>query len=292
MDIATGERAPMAEGTTMAAKLDREEASRVAAREYNERLNQPRPDVPMPVPGALKSEHPGLVRPDQQEIAEMGGITNYMEYMGGEYEPKTVLTDKEKDEVKRRWELIFPDKENLYDLDDPTTGMIEYELMLADLRRGVLRNVGEPVEGYENKPVELAKVEEPVVETGLDISKIRNRRIREALKRLGGEDFVRDVWTKAKELTLIAPASEKAEWVMQFLGRPENGKRKLLAMTLSDWERMLVVRDDNGEEREVRLPDPGDGTYEKVLPLVRSLYKLNFRGINLPRDLELSEFLH
>ena len=94
-------------------------------------------------------------------------------------------------------------------------------------------------------------------------------------------------------MTLVAPANEKAKWVMQLVGKPDNGKSKLLAMTLSDWERMLVVRDDSGGEREVRLPDPGDGSYERALPLVRSLFKLNFRGRSLPRDLKLSrEFLH
>ena len=191
------------------------------------------------------------------------------------------------------WKSKFPDEEIPYDLDDPATGMIEYELMLGDLRRGVLKSMSEPVEGYEDKPVVLSEVD-VIAETGVDIGMIRNRRIREALKRLGGEDFVRDVWTNAAEMTLVAPANEKAKWVMQLVSRPgDNGKRKLLAMTLSDWERMLVVREDSGLEREVRLPSPGDGSHEKVLPLVRSLFKLNFRGKNLPHDLKLSrEFLH
>mgnify|MGYP001605575217 CR=1 FL=1 len=122
---------------------------------------------------------------------------------------------------------------------------------------------------------------------------IRNKRIKEALRRLGGEDFVRNVWTGAKEMTLVAPANEKAKWVMQLISKPdEDGNRKLLAMTLADWERMLVVKDDNGMEREVRLPDPGDGSYEKALPLVRALFKLNFRGKSLAHDLKVSrEFL-
>lgn len=272
--------------------LDREQREREVEQELNQRLNQPRPDIPMPVPGTLKTEHPRLVRPDQQEIAEMGGQTNYYEYFGGEYEPKAVLTDEEKDEAVRRWKLKFRDEEIPYDLDNEATGMIEYWLMLGDLRRRVLAGMGEPVEGYESKPLDLAEAG-VVAEAGLDISKIRNRRIKEVLKRLGGEDFVRDVWTNAEEITLVAPADEGAKWVMQLVGKPgDNGKKKLLAMTLADWERMLVIRDDNGEEREVRLPDPGDGSYEKVLPLVRSLFKLNFRGKCLPRDLRPSrEFL-
>ena len=53
--------------------LDREQWGREAGQALDQRLNQPRPDVPMPVPGALRGERPSLVRPDQQEIVEMGG---------------------------------------------------------------------------------------------------------------------------------------------------------------------------------------------------------------------------
>ena len=272
--------------------LDRELGGREAAERRNVDLNFP-VDVPRPAPDAWKEDRPDLVRMEGREVGEFGGVDNYVAYMGGEYEPQAVLTDEEKDEAVRRWESKFPDRENPYDLNSLTTGTIEYELMLEELRRGVLKGVGEPVEGYEDRPVMLSEVE-VVIETGVDIAMIRNRRIREALKRLGGEDFVRDVWTDASEMTLVAPANEKAEWVMQLVGKPgDNGRRKLLAMTLSDWERMLVVREDSGLEREVRLPSPGDGSHEKVLPLVRSLFKLNFRGRSLPHDLKLSrEFLH
>ena len=86
------------------------------------------------------------------------------------------------------WKSKFPDEEIPYDLDDPATGMIEYELMLGDLQRGVLKSMGEPVEGYEGKPVVLSEAD-VIVETEVDISNIRNRRIREALKRLGGRGF-------------------------------------------------------------------------------------------------------
>lgn len=201
-------------------------------------------------------------------------------------------SEEEKDEAKERWQSEYLDRECPFNLDDPMTGPVEYEMLLADARRGALRRLSETVEGYENKPLDLAGVE-VVIEAGLDISKIGNRRIKETLKRLGGEDFVRDVWTKAEEMTLVAPANEGARWVMQLISKPgENGKRKLLAMTLSDWERMLVVR-EAGEERGVRLPNPGDGSYGKALPLVRSLFRLNFRGKYLPSGLRLSrEFLH
>ena len=293
MDVLT-ER-PMAEGTTMEEKLDREERGREAAAQKDENLNFPT-DVPKPVstfPEGFGLEG-GKAKPGEfwtepvREDAEGGEIDEVI----GEF--AAAPTEEEKDEVIRRWKLKFPDEEYGYELDDPITGSIEYGMLLADLRGEVLKNLGKPVEGYEGGLMNLSEVENVVIETGLDISMIRNRRIREVLRRLGGEEFVRDIWTNAEEMTLVAPANERAKWVMQLMGKPgENGKRKLLAMTLSDWERMLVVRDDSDLEREVRLPDPGDGSYEKALPLVRSLFKLNFRGKSLSHDLRLSrEFLH
>lgn len=278
---------------TMEAKLDREEWGREAARAGDVRSNLP-VDVPKPVstfPEGFGLEggkaRPGEFRTEAVREDREGGE---VEEVVGEF--AVAPTEEEKDEVIRRWRLKFPDEEYGYGLDDPRTGSIEYGMLLADLRRRVLGRMGEPIEGYESKPLDLAEAG-AVVEAGLDISKIKNRRIKETLKRLGGEDFVRNVWTNAEEMTLVAPANERARWVMQLISKPnENGKRKLLAMTLSDWERMLVVREE-GEEREVRLPDPGDGSYEKTLPLVRSLFKLDFRGKYLPRDLRLSrEFLH
>lgn len=278
---------------TMEEKLDREQRGREATQARDERLNFP-VDVPRPVstfPEGFGLEG-GKAKPGEfwtepvREDREDGEV----EEVVGEF--AVAPTEEEKDEVVRRWKEKFPDEEYGYDLDNPVTVSIEYAMLLADLRRKVLVRMGEPVEGYESKPLDLAEAG-VVVETGLDISKIKNRRIKETLKRLGGEDFVRNVWTNAEEMALVAPANERARWVMQLISKPsENGKRKLLAMTLSDWERMLVVREE-GEEREVRLPDPGDGSYEKTLPLVRSLFKLDFRGKYLPRDLRLSrEFLH
>ena len=135
MNIGTDERAPMAEGTTVAEKLDREQGEREAVERRDVVLNFP-VDVPRPTPDAWKEDRPDLVRMEGREVGELGGVDNYVAYMGGEYEPQAVLTDEEKDEAVRRWESKFPDRENPYDLNSLTTGKIEYELMLEELGGG------------------------------------------------------------------------------------------------------------------------------------------------------------
>ena len=126
MDIDQGER-EMEKGVVISDVLNREERERERVREENEKINQPRPDVPSRVPGSLKEDRPRLHMAEPSEVSEMGGLGEYFAYFGGEYEPKAVLTDEEKDEAVGRWKLKFPDEEIPYDLNNEATGMIEYE---------------------------------------------------------------------------------------------------------------------------------------------------------------------
>lgn len=227
---------------------------------------------------------------EPREVGELGGVANYVAYMGGEFEPVESVSDEQKEEVTARWKAANPKKEFPYDFDDPRTGLFEYAQACRELGDLIVEEIMAEEEPFGQFDIENV---DRTVKAVIDIDGIENRRIRRSLEKLGGILFVHDLWKRAEEITFVAPKKDNEDWFLQIEARGGLGERnKILAMTLSDWEHMLMIN-DQGSWEELHFPRPDSRSYEGILPLVRSLMKIEVGGVMLPENIKMSErFLH
>ncbi len=266
--VGVDERAPLANGVVIGDVLDGEERSREATRERNEKLNLPGGDVPV-----------GADRVDEREMSAFGGIQAYLEYeMGGpDFANKPDFDEAEF--LRNQWAERMGDKE-CPDLDDPRDGPINMEIMRAILDREVTAQMMEAEErecGYK-----LEGGGDPV-DVKVDLSRIKNLDLREALERVGGEKYIEEVLRTAVRMILTSPASENFFWWIKL----ETPGDKFLKASLRDFSGMFVVGTD-GDEKEVILPEPGDGDdMREFKNLVVAIHRLRLNGASLQKHVGL-----
>ena len=261
-------RAPMAKEVVIGDVLDREERSREATRERDEKLNLPGADVPM---GADRVDERALTQQGRQEYLEREMVSD--EEVGEPFDAE------DEGIVEAVWVKMFK-KPFPYEFGDSTDRELQMLLARKDIEQGYL---GEMARGEVYGSVKVEGVGAPI-EVLVDPKEVRNRKAREAIKHLGGVDFVRDIWKDAKSLTLYSPYVDGLGWVVKV----EDDKGRFLAMSLKDLERMFFV-DGEKERMQVVLPKPGDGTYAGTRDLILAIKRLKSEGGTiLPAKIDLA----
>jgi len=270
MNIGTDERAPVTGSVVIGDVLDREERAREAVRELDERLNLPGGDVPM-----------GSDRVDERALAQMGR-QEYLEHeMRGEGELGMERDAGNEATIAANWEEMFG-KKFPYDIGEGNLESREIELQMAerDIERGYL---GDMARGEIYSGMKVEGKGDPI-EVFVDLTEIKNQRVRGAIEHLGGHEYVGRLWGDAKKLTLYSPYVEGLDWVVKV----EDGRKRFLAMSLSDLERMFFV-DGEKERMRVVLPKPGDGTYAGARDLILAIKRLKVEGGTiLPAKIDLA----
>ncbi len=259
-------------------ELEREEKARAASVAGAERF-LPRTEgmaATPTIPSGLGFEGPGadlkqkFVRVSEEEMGEVGGAGEYMDiYFGG-----ADLSGFDEDNVaivEKEWQKIFK-AECPYDFSG-TDKESQYALATKELEQRLF-------EGLSRNKMKVDILRTDGIEVEFDLGAKPGEYISQVLERLGGLDFIKDIWRNCRVITLKRPFDEDSDWVIILQAWKDSGagggkgEWKRFALKLPDFERALIL----DESRQIKLPELKSGDIAEQAKFKVALGKIKMRG--------------